>query len=127
MAAMQKAASAENSQLRTQDIPAVLNQLELWNQAFGNELHGRMNAEHLGMSGHSFGAVTSQAISGQWTGNAKRVSSMRFQPHSADAYLLDSKDAKAWLDEEARSVLEKRTVGRKNSPHNPIDFTRVLP
>lgn len=105
MASMQKAARAESRQLRTQDIPAALNQLELWNQAFGNELHGRMNAEHIGISGHFFGAVTPQAISGQWTGMHKESKQHALSTAFRDAYLLDCKDAKAWLDEEARSVL----------------------
>ena len=32
LAAMQKAANLENFRLRVQDVPAVLDQLELWNK-----------------------------------------------------------------------------------------------
>ncbi|MFO0826175.1 MAG: hypothetical protein U0792_24170 [Gemmataceae bacterium] len=62
---MKKAASAENFLLRVKDVPAVLDQLEVWNKAEGHELKGRMDLAHIGMSGHSFGAVTTQAVSGQ--------------------------------------------------------------
>lgn len=65
MAAMQKAASLENFLLRVQDVPVVLDQLEKWNKTEGHELAGRMNLKKVGMSGHSFGAVTAQAVSGE--------------------------------------------------------------
>jgi predicted dienelactone hydrolase len=65
MAAMQKAASVDNFMLRVKDIPAVLDQLERWNKADGHVLAGRMDLSRIGMSGHSFGAVTTQAVSGQ--------------------------------------------------------------
>lgn len=65
MAAMRKAASAENFMLRLKDIPAVLDQLQNWNINHSHILSGRMNLESVGMSGHSFGAVTTQALSGQ--------------------------------------------------------------
>lgn len=65
MVAMKNAASAENFLLRTRDIPAVIDALTLWNQQKGHALHRRMNLDQMGMSGHSFGAVTTQAIAGQ--------------------------------------------------------------
>jgi len=67
MDAMRKAASLQNYLLRVKDIPAVLDQLERWNTETGHALHGRMNLKRVGMSGHSFGAVTTQAVSGQRT------------------------------------------------------------
>lgn len=66
MDAMRQAANTENFLLRVKDIPAVLDQLEKWNAQDGHELKGRLDLEHVGMSGHSFGAVTTQAVSGQW-------------------------------------------------------------
>ena len=57
MAALQKAASAENFLLRVEDVPAVLDQLESWNKSKDHELAGRLDVEHVGMSGHSFGAL----------------------------------------------------------------------
>jgi predicted dienelactone hydrolase len=65
MAAMKKAAGFENFMLRVKDVPAVLDQLQAWNQESGHALKGRMDLDRVGMSGHSFGAVTTQAVSGQ--------------------------------------------------------------
>lgn len=65
MGALRRAASVNNLLLRAKDIPVVLDQLEKWNGLKGNVLGGRLDLEHIGMSGHSFGAVTTQAVSGQ--------------------------------------------------------------
>ena len=65
MEAMRKAASGQNFLLRVRDVPAVLDQLDQWNKTAGHELDGRLELEKVGMSGHSFGAVTTQAVSGQ--------------------------------------------------------------
>ncbi|MBA3480809.1 MAG: dienelactone hydrolase [Pirellulales bacterium] len=64
-AALQGAASLQNFLLRAGDVPAVLDQLEAWNTEAGHPLHGRLDLARVGMSGHSFGAVTTQAVSGQ--------------------------------------------------------------
>jgi predicted dienelactone hydrolase len=65
MQAMKRAASLDNFLLRAEDIHSVLNQLELWNNSKTNELAGRLDLEKIGMSGHSFGAVTTEAVSGE--------------------------------------------------------------
>lgn len=65
MAAMRDAAGLQNFMLRVKDVPAVLDQLARWNAAAGNPLSGRLDMARVGMSGHSFGAVTTQAVSGQ--------------------------------------------------------------
>jgi predicted dienelactone hydrolase len=65
MPAMNQAASTENFLLRVKDVPTVLNQLELWNADKTNSLAGRMDLKKVGMSGHSFGAVTTEAVSGE--------------------------------------------------------------
>jgi predicted dienelactone hydrolase len=65
MAAMSKAANGENLLLRIADVPAVIDQLTQWNKQQDHPLLGRLDLERLGMSGHSFGAVTTQAVSGQ--------------------------------------------------------------
>lgn len=65
MRALQAAASAEQYLARVADIPAVLDALEIWNADGEHPLHGRFDLERVGMSGHSFGAVTTQAVSGQ--------------------------------------------------------------
>ena len=65
MQAMKRAGSLENFMLRVQDVPAVLNQLEIWNVDKTNILAGRLDMKKIGMSGHSFGAVTTEAVSGE--------------------------------------------------------------
>ncbi len=65
MMAMKKAASAENSIIRNKDVPAVINALTTWSNDAQSPLHGRLDLKHIGMSGHSFGAVTTQAMAGQ--------------------------------------------------------------
>jgi len=64
LSAMREAASLENFELRAADVPAVLDQLEAWN-ANSQSLTGRMDLKKIGMSGHSFGAITTQAVSGE--------------------------------------------------------------
>jgi hypothetical protein len=65
MPALQRAAGGENFLLRVRDVPAVLDQLENWNAAGNHPLAGRLDMQRVGMSGHSFGALTTQAVSGQ--------------------------------------------------------------
>jgi predicted dienelactone hydrolase len=65
MSALKAAAGLENLLLRIQDVRVVLDQLKLWNDDSGHELHGRLDLAHIGMSGHSFGAITTQYVSGQ--------------------------------------------------------------
>ena len=65
LAAMREAASLENFMLRVKDVPAALDQLDAWNKTAGHALNGRLDLKHVGMCGHSFGAVTTQAVSGQ--------------------------------------------------------------
>jgi predicted dienelactone hydrolase len=71
MAALREAADAKNFLLRVQDVPVVIDQLAAWNDNEGHELAQRMNMDKIGMSGHSFGAVTTQAVSGQTTARGR--------------------------------------------------------
>jgi predicted dienelactone hydrolase len=63
MASLREAASLQNFLLRVKDVAAVLDQLEVWNKS--GPLAGRMDLTKIGMSGHSFGAVTTEAVSGE--------------------------------------------------------------
>lgn len=63
--AMRDAASGANFLLRVKDVPAVLDQLARWQDTKDHPLAGRLDLKRVGMSGHSFGAVTTQAVSGQ--------------------------------------------------------------
>lgn len=72
MKAMQEAASKRSLDFRTGDISVVIDQLEQWNEKEKHELHQRMDLKRIGMSGHSFGAVTTQHVSGQATRGVAR-------------------------------------------------------
>jgi predicted dienelactone hydrolase len=94
MGALRDAASARNLVLRCEDVKAVLDRLEVWQREVGQResgpldvgqgevppaaappsraatappraLAGRLDLARVGMSGHSFGAVTTQAVGGQ--------------------------------------------------------------
>jgi predicted dienelactone hydrolase len=87
--AMRKAAGLSNFMLRVKDIPAVLSHLDQWNRDPKHELYGRLDMKMIGMSGHSFGAATTQGVSGQKypiTGTSltdKRISAaISFSPSS---------------------------------------------
>lgn len=73
MQAMRKAASAQNFLLRVKDVSAVLDQFDQWHKTEGHSLAGRLDMRKVGMSGHSFGAVTTQAVSGQMTERGKAL------------------------------------------------------
>jgi predicted dienelactone hydrolase len=70
LTAMRQAASLENFLLRVKDVAVTLDYLEKMNDAPCGSLSGRLDLTRVGMSGHSFGAITTQAVSGQNTGMA---------------------------------------------------------
>ncbi len=64
--ALRDAATPRNFLKRASDVEAVLDALEAWNKkGSGHALSGRLDLARVGMSGHSFGAITTQAVSGQ--------------------------------------------------------------
>jgi len=67
-ASMKQAANGKNFVLRVQDVPAVIDQLALWNREPGHPLNNRLDIGKLGMAGHSFGALTTQGVSGESLG-----------------------------------------------------------
>lgn len=73
MAAMRSAASSQNFELRVKDIFVVLDQLARWNHTDGQLLENRLNLGKVAMSGHSFGAMTTQAVSGQTNWRGKKL------------------------------------------------------
>ena len=60
------------------DIPFALDQLAIMNATDG-PLKGLMDLSRIGMSGHSFGAVTTQAMAGQVYPNGRSLSEPRFR------------------------------------------------
>lgn len=71
MAALKAAASAGAFMDRVKDVPTVIDALEKWNKGKDHALVGRLDLDHIGMSGHSFGAVTTQAMAGQSYGGGR--------------------------------------------------------
>jgi dienelactone hydrolase len=85
MKAMQEGASGKTFNDRMGDVPFVIDMLEKWNVEAGNPLNGQLDLEHIGMSGHSYGAVTTQALMGQKYGDRQL-----FHEPRLDAFLLMS-------------------------------------
>jgi predicted dienelactone hydrolase len=85
MKAMQQAASMKAFLNRTGDVKFVLDQLAIWNAESQHALQGRLDVERIGLSGHSFGAVTTQAMMGQKFGGKEVFSDSRL-----DAFILMS-------------------------------------
>jgi len=86
MAALKDAANARNFFLRARDVSAVLDQLEVWNTTPQHPLSARLDLERVGMSGHSFGARTTQAVGGQRFGRG----GARFTDARVDAAVMFS-------------------------------------
>ncbi|MBU4318108.1 MAG: dienelactone hydrolase [Proteobacteria bacterium] len=87
MKALAKAANLRTFQDRVKDVSFVLDVLGKDNESPENPYFKRMDLKHVGMSGHSFGAVTTQAVSGQRTilgaasfTDARITASMMFSP-----------------------------------------------
>jgi predicted dienelactone hydrolase len=72
MAALRQAANVDNFLLRVGDVSAVIDQLTKWNTTADDSLSHRLDLAHIGMSGHSFGAVTTQAVAGERFAHAER-------------------------------------------------------
>ena len=71
MASLREAANVQSFQNRVTDVTVVLDQLATWNEGedrndeMTRRLGSRLDLQRIGMSGHSFGAVTTQAVAGQ--------------------------------------------------------------
>jgi predicted dienelactone hydrolase len=107
MQSMREAASPKNFILRIKDVPALIDQLERWNRSSAHALAGRMDLSRIGMSGHSFGALTTQAVSGEtFLGDRISATDKRIKaavimspgsPHGGGADRAFSKVAIPWL------------------------------
>ena len=62
---MRRAFNRHNAELRRGDVWAVLDALAAWNRDEALPFVGRLDLSRVGMSGHSFGARTTQSVSGQ--------------------------------------------------------------
>ena len=79
MGSMKKAANVQNFILRVEDVHATIDALERWNVDPKSPLRGRLDLAQVGMSGHSFGAITTQAVSGQRYGKDDRARDRRIK------------------------------------------------
>jgi predicted dienelactone hydrolase len=86
MNALKLAASGESFTDRNKDIAAVIDKLGEWNEQKGHALRSAFDLDHIGMSGHSFGAVTTQAVAGQAFGGGR----ISFEEKRIDAALMMS-------------------------------------
>lgn len=109
MKAMREAASLENYLLRADDVPAIIDQLAEWNAGKDHALSGRLDLEHVGMSGHSFGAVTTQAVSGQKQPAARGVRDLREPRIDAAIAMSPSAPQRGRADFMQRAFGEVRT------------------
>ena len=64
-AAMARAGNIRNTMDRLRDVPAVIDALQEMGSDAASPLAARIDFERIGMSGHSYGAITTQAVSGQ--------------------------------------------------------------
>lgn len=79
MRALRGAADGENLLLRYADVTVVLDQLQRWNDDPQHPLSKRCDLDRIGMSGHSFGAVTTQGVAGQQFFGAARYTDKRIK------------------------------------------------
>ncbi len=82
MAALKAAASAETALQRFVDVPFVIDQLENWHKKDGHPLNKKLDLEHIGVSGHSYGAITTMAVAGR-----KYPFNQNFYDNRIDAFL----------------------------------------
>ncbi|HBE71428.1 MAG TPA: dienelactone hydrolase [Planctomycetaceae bacterium] len=63
--ALRKSTTFQATKARFEDVKTVIDQIEEWNTKEDHQFHGRFDLENIGMSGHSYGAATTQGVSGQ--------------------------------------------------------------
>lgn len=57
--------SIENFVLRVEDVNGIIDQLKIWTDDSSHNLYGRLDLDKKGMASHSFGAKSTQGVSGQ--------------------------------------------------------------
>jgi len=62
MRALKGATGIKPTMDRLRDVPFVIDQLEKWSSQKGHALEGRMDLDHIGLAGHSYGAVTTLGL-----------------------------------------------------------------
>lgn len=96
--ALKDAAGFQSFRDRTKDVSAVIDQITQWNTQKRHLFYTRLDMSKLGIGGHSFGAVTSQALSGQKYGAlGEKYTDKRIKA----ALMLSPNPAKASKNKEA--------------------------
>ncbi len=130
---LKAAANRENLLLRAGDVSATLDQLALWNDAQDHALHKRLDLARVGMSGHSFGAVTTQTVSGQKPALGKSLTEPRIRaavamspsvPRGASAETLFGAVHIPWML--LTGTKDRSIVGRAD-PESRLDVYPALP
>ena len=130
---LKTAANRENLLLRAGDVAATLDQLALWHDQEGHALHGRLDLARVGMSGHSFGAVTTQSVSGQKQALGKSLTEARIRaavamspsvPRGASAESLFGEVRIPWML--LTGTKDRSIVGRAD-PESRLDVYPALP
>ena len=123
--ALKSAASWKSARDRVGDVSFVLDQLESWSQDKTHPLYGRLDLEHIGLSGHSFGAITTLTMAGRvFPLGVKATDEPRidaFLPMSPQPGKSDPKEAFGTLSRpifcmtgtEDRSVLDRSVTPEK--------------
>lgn len=83
--ALKAAASLQSANNRVEDVSFVLDELERVQEDANHELHQGLDLEHVGLAGHSFGAVTTMTMAGRKLPIGKAVDEPRI-----DAFLAMS-------------------------------------
>ncbi len=134
MSTLAKAASPKNLRDRIQDVSFVIDQLDKWNRESGHPLFERLDLEHLGMCGHSFGAVTTLAVAGQQYPLGKS-----FREPRIDAFLAMSPQTSEALAPEASfgqlaspilcmtGTRDDSPISERSSPSSRREVYRALP
>ncbi len=118
MKALKEAVGPQATIDRFSDIPFVLDTLQRWNVEEGHALFGRLDLEHVGMTGHSFGALTTQAMMGQKFPGGRETGEPRF-----DAFLpMSPSDGSRIRGHEAFGHIESPVLFMTGTEDNsPID------
>ncbi|MCA9140100.1 MAG: dienelactone hydrolase [Planctomycetales bacterium] len=117
--ALKDAASLKSSLDRLSDVSFVIDQLEQWNQTKEHPLFQKMDLQHIGLSGHSFGAVTTLGVAGQ-----RRIIGPAFDEKRIDAFLaMSPQPGKGLSPEKSLAGIERpmlcMTGTNDNSPIDP--------
>lgn len=104
LSTLKQAANLQATLDRYQDVPFVIDQLEKWNKEESHPLQGKLDLEKIGLTGHSFGAVTTQGLMGQ-----KFMGQRTFKDPRIDAFLPMSPSA-------SRVIASERAFSDITSP-----------